>query len=275
MILSGTRQLLRAFALLTALAFVALFVGSAGTDRHFAWTIQPPVTAAFLGAAYAAGCVLVVLAVRAGTWAALRIPYLTITVFAVLTLIATLVHIDRFHFAAPGLLAQLAAWLWLAVYVAVPVLMVIMLIAQERRIEPTRDVPVPLPRVLSIALLAQGVVLLVLGAALYLIPNLERWLWPWTLTPLTARSVASWLVAFGLGALLAGRANDSASLEISAWAYGLMALLELVVLARHVDQLRWAEPAAWAYLALLLGVLATSVAGVRQVRGRAATTSRR
>ncbi len=267
--------MLRAFALLTALAFAALFVGSAGTERHFAWTIQPPVTAAFLGAAYAAGCLLVVLAVRAGTWAALRIPYLTITVFAVLTLIATLVHIDRFHFAAAGLLARLAAWGWLAVYVAVPVLMVIMLIAQERRSQPTRDVAVPLPRVLSVALLAQGVVLLVLGAALYLMPNLERWLWPWTLTPLTARSVASWLVAFGLGALLAGRANDLASLEISAWAYGLMALLELVVLARHVDQVRWAEPAAWAYLALLLGVLATSVAGIRQVRGRAATTSRR
>ena len=78
MILSGTRQLLRAFALLTALAFVVLFIGSAGTERHFAWTIQPPATASFLGAAYAAGCVLVVLAVLAGSWAAMRIPYLTI-----------------------------------------------------------------------------------------------------------------------------------------------------------------------------------------------------
>jgi hypothetical protein len=57
-LLPGTRWLLCAFSLLTALAFVVLFVLSASTEQHFAWTIQPPVTAAFLGAAYAVGCVL-------------------------------------------------------------------------------------------------------------------------------------------------------------------------------------------------------------------------
>ena len=57
MILPGTRRLMGAFSLLTALASVVLFVLSASTEKYFAWTIQPPVTAAFLGAAYAAGCV--------------------------------------------------------------------------------------------------------------------------------------------------------------------------------------------------------------------------
>jgi hypothetical protein len=274
-ILLGTRRLLRAFSLLTALAFVVLFVLSASTEQHFAWTIQPPATAAFLGAAYAAGCVLVILAVRAGTWAALRIPYVTIAVFAVLTLLATMLHIDRFHFGSPGGVARFAAWLWLAVYVVVPVLMVIMLVAQERRIGVNSDVTVAVPRFLSAALLAQGVLLFGLGATLYLVPSLQSVLWPWPLTPLTARAVAAWLVAFGLGAALASRATDLGRLEISAWSYGLMAVLELVVVIRHLEVIRWPEPSAWGYLSLLAWVLATSVGGLWQVRGRASTASLR
>lgn len=269
MILPGTRRLMRAFSLLTALAFVVLFVLSASTEKYFAWTIQPPVTAAFLGAAYAAGCVLEILAVRAGTWAAVRIPYVTIAVFVVLTLLATVLHIDRFHFGSPDVVARFAAWLWLTVYVVVPVLMLIMLVAQERRIGVNSDVTVAVPRFLSVALLAQGVLLFGLGVALYLVPSLQSVLWPWLLTPLTARAVAAWLVAFGLGAMLASRATDLGSLEISAWAYGLMAILEFVVVIRYMDLIRWTEPSAWGYLSLLAGVLATSVAGVWQVRGRA------
>jgi hypothetical protein len=49
------------FAIAAALAFIAgilLFVLAAGTDRFFSWTIEPPLTAAFLGAAYWAACVL-------------------------------------------------------------------------------------------------------------------------------------------------------------------------------------------------------------------------
>jgi hypothetical protein len=274
-ILLGTRRLLRAFTLLTALAFVVLFVFSALTEQYFAWTIQPPATAAFLGAAYAAGCVLVILAVRAGTWAALRIPYLTIAVFAVLTLLATVLHIDRFHFGSPGLPARFAAWLWLAVYVLVPVLMVIMLVAQERRAGSDSDVTIAVPRFLAVALLGQGALLIVLGAVLYVVPATQSVLWPWQLTPLTARAIAAWLVAFGLGALLASRANDLARLEVSAWSYGLMAVLEFVVLVRNVGSVRWTSVATWGYLLLLSGVLATSVAGLVQVRARARTPSLR
>ena len=285
MILHGTRWLLRAFATLTALAFVVLFVLASSTEHHFAWTIQPPATASFLGAAYAAGCVLVVLALLSGSWAAMRIPYLTILVFAVLSLLATVVHIDRFHFASSGGLPRFAAWLWLAVYIVVPVAMAIMLVRQERRLGPapglaaeisdTTGDRVPLPRLLAVALVVQGAVLLILGLALYLLPALERVLWPWALTPLTARAVASWLIAFGLGAVLAGRADDLARLEICAWSYGLMAVLEIVVVARHVDVIRWSQPATWGYLLLLLGILATSAAGVGLIRGRAPTTSPR
>src|SRR3954453_3681477 len=97
-VLAPMRVLLVVFAVLTAMAVVALFVLSGQTDQTFAWTIQPPLTAAFLGAGYAAGFVLVVLALRDPVWAHSRVPVLTILAFVALTLVATLLHIDRFHF---------------------------------------------------------------------------------------------------------------------------------------------------------------------------------
>src|SRR5919199_1250755 len=96
-VLRPMRALLVVFGVLTLLAVAALFVRPETTDRYFAWTIKPPVTAAFLGAAYLAGCTLVVLSLRAVAWAHARAAVVTILVFTVLTLVATVVHLDRFH----------------------------------------------------------------------------------------------------------------------------------------------------------------------------------
>jgi hypothetical protein len=53
----GARLLFTAFGALTALALVVLYVLAGSTDRFFAWTIDPPITAALLGAGYRAGVV--------------------------------------------------------------------------------------------------------------------------------------------------------------------------------------------------------------------------
>src|SRR4051794_27026075 len=145
MILPGTRLLLFVFGALTFLAFLALFVMAGHTDRYFAWTIVPPVTAAFFGAAYAAGCAGVFLGLRSGRWAGIRVPYVGILVFTLVALAATLLHLDRFHFKAVGTVARFAAWLWLGVYVLIPVAMLSMLFVQERRGGGGGDQRPPLP----------------------------------------------------------------------------------------------------------------------------------
>ena len=118
------RALLMVFCALTALAVGALFVLSDNTAETFAWTIKPSITAAFLGAGYAAGFVLVALSLRDPVWAHNRVPVLTIFVFVALTLVATLVHINKMHFdddfGGLSFLAKAAAWFWLAVYVVRP-----------------------------------------------------------------------------------------------------------------------------------------------------------
>lgn len=267
-VLPGMRRLLIAFALLTLLGFTSLFVGSTQTERAFAWTIDPPLTAAFLGAGYGAGCVLVLLALRARAWVHARVAVVTVLVFMLLTLVATLLHLDRLHFTSPELLARAAAWFWTAVYVVVPVAMLALLPLQER--VPGEDPPrlVPLPRGLSAALAVQGSLLLAVGAVLFAVPATQSVLWPWQLTPLTARTVGSWLIAFGFAAVLALRERDLERLELAAIAYTAFGALELVALARFAGVVRWGEPAAWVYLALLLTIVPTGAVGWAAV-GRA------
>jgi hypothetical protein len=265
---SGMRILLGAFAVLTALATGALFILAEMTDETFAWTIEPPLTAAFIGAGYAAGFVLVVLCLRDPLWAHNRVPVLTIFVFVVLTLAATLLHIDRLHFdddfGGLGLLAKGAAWFWLAVYIVVPVAMLVLIVVQERA--PGDDPPQrhPVPVVLRVALALESAVLLVVGATIYVVPPTSASVWPWPLTPFTGRIVAAWLLAFGLATALAAVAGDLRRLRTAAIAYAVFGVLALVALARFPGTLDWGRPAAWVFVALTVAVALTGAAGWRQ-----------
>lgn len=73
----ATRVLLLAFITLTLVATNQLFVLARHTATLFSWTIQPPLSAAFLGASYFAGCVLSVLALRSRSWRTARVPLVT------------------------------------------------------------------------------------------------------------------------------------------------------------------------------------------------------
>ncbi|WP_341359823.1 hypothetical protein V5H98_00665 [Georgenia sp. M64] len=220
-----TRALLGAFTLLTLLAVVSLVGGAAQTDRTFAWTIQPPATATFLGVGYLSGTVLVVGSWRSRSWARTRTPVLVIGVFTALTLAATVLHLDRFHLGAGGL-AEGAAWAWLIVYVVVPLWIGVTLVRQGR---PAAGRGRRLPNVLRVALAAEGAVLAVVGAVLYLVPAASASWWPWALTPLTARAVASWLLAYGLAAALLVGADRLDLLEVPALAYTVLGVGELAV----------------------------------------------
>src|SRR3712207_7922481 len=69
-------------------------------------------------------------------------------------------------------------------------------------------------------------------------------------TTLFRSVVAAWLLAFGLCAILAWRSRDLARLDVAAWAYGLLAVLELVVILRFPGTVRWSSAAIWVYLAV-------------------------
>jgi hypothetical protein len=261
-VLRPTRVLLVAFGVLTLLAVAALFVRPETTDQFFAWTIKPPLTAAFLGAAYAAGFTLVLLSLRSEAWVHARAAILTIFVFTVLTLIASLAHLDRFHLDVPTAFPRYAAWFWLTVYVVIPIALVVLLTLQARAPGTHPPRARPLPRPLAVALAVEGAVMLAAGIALFVRPG---WLsaWPWPLSPLTSRIIGAWLVSFGVAALAAVAEADLGRLRAPAIAYLVFAVAELLALLRYRSTLAWDTAPAWLYLGFLVLVGVTAAVGVR------------
>jgi hypothetical protein len=260
-LLPGTRAILAAFVVLTAVATYDLFLQPARTQAGFAWTIHPPLTAAFLGAGYGAGCVLTILGLRARTWADARLTATTVLVFVVLTLTATLLHLGQFHFRASGIIPQFAAWFWLAVYLTVPLGLTAATTAQTRRRGADLPRDQPLPIWLAIVLAAQGAVMLTGGIALFADWHSAATLWPWTLTPLTAGAIAGWLISFGVAAILALLERDLRRLHAATAGYTVFGLLELLAVARFAGQIHWASPAAIIYLTVASSVVAAGSAG--------------
>src|SRR4051795_4753467 len=165
---SGTRALLGAFAVLTALATHQLLVLGGHTERFWPWSIKSQATVGFLAAAYAAGFLLSVLSLRQRSWAHVRVAVATVTVFTFVTLIATIVHAHRLHLHDAGPLARGAAWFWLVVYVVIPLVGLVVIGRQEEgRLR--RDVVLRRLSVrLRLALAGQGLVLFAAGAVLFL-----------------------------------------------------------------------------------------------------------
>jgi hypothetical protein len=265
-VLRPTRALLVVFGVLTLLAVAALFVRPETTDRFFAWTVTPPLTAAFYGAAYLAGFTLVVLSLRADAWAHARAAVVTIFIFTLLSLVATLVHNDRFHFGSSAPVARGAAWFWLAVYVVVPVVLVVLLVVQARAPGTHPERARRLPRPLAAALAVEGTVLLAVGVVLFARPGLLT-AWPWPLTPLTSRVVGAWLVSFGIAAWLAVYEDDLARLRAPAIAYLVFGLAEIAALLRYAHAISWQKAGSWGYLTFLVLVVLTAAAGVLLTRG--------
>jgi hypothetical protein len=265
---AGTRWLLVAFAVLTLLAVNQLFVLSDVADRFWAWTINTEMTAAFIGAAYAAGFVLSVLSLRQDRWSRIRVPLITVTVFTVLTAVATLIHSHRLNLRSGGPVAEAAAWTWLAVYLLIPIACTVVVVRQEvawrLRSGPRRRPVEAMPGWLAGVLGGEGAVLLTAGVLLFggsaTVHHSEAAMtmfWPWPITPLSAMVIGAWLIAFAVAAALAIYEGDLGTLLVSAVTYTVFGVLELVALAWYWPQVYAASPWLWGYLALLVAVVGT------------------
>lgn len=192
------RVMLMLASVLVFISGVQLFVFTEQTDRFFAWTIKPPLTAAFLGGAYWSSMLLEWLAAREMYWAQVRGAVSAVLGFTLITLVVTLVHLDRFHLDSDDVLTRTAAWAWLIVYAVVPPVLAILLIMQMRA--PGGDPPVvaPLPAWLWPIIGLQAAALLAVGAMLLVAPGCAVPLWPWQLTPLTARAIGACWSDWGL-----------------------------------------------------------------------------
>ena len=253
------RMLFGAFAALAFGAFVLLFVLSQETEDWFSWTIQPPLTAAFLGASYLAALVLFVWTARYGDWRSAQATLVPVSVIAVLLLVATIIHEDRFH-------DDLFGWFWKAAYLLAPIAIAVAVARQLRRAGQDGRARAPLPGLLRVALAIQGITMLVVGIYLFVDPGSADSLWPWDLTPLTARAIGAFVAGFGASALHAVFVNDLHSFEGAALAYGVLGAFQLIALAIHAGDLTGDDGDTLLYVIFLVSVAAAGFGGWRSAR---------
>lgn len=227
----------------------SLFLLADQTDRYFAWTIEPPLTAAFFGVLYWSGCLLALLCAFERDWTHTRPligPVLTVTI---LLLVATLIHIERFH------MDSVTGWLWVILYAGlVPV--TVFLVARQRRDgggDPPRTAP--FPGWFSRLLVASAAGALAFGAALFVAPEEIVSIWPWTLTALTARAIGAWGLGGAVFLVLLAREGDWIRARPAMLSFAFFGALELVALARYGGTLDWDSAEAWIYLGFLVGTI--------------------
>lgn len=270
--LGAMRVLLYLASLLVILAGGFLTVFADSTETHFAWTIDPPLTAAFLGANYLGTSVIEFMAARQQAWANARIAVPVVLFFTVLTGIATVVGHRYLHYGT------VYYWIWMTVYVAVPVVMAALLILQLRVEGADPPAGRPLSAPLRSGLLTQGAILTLLGLGLIFAPSFTEGLWPWPLTPESAVVdwhggtvpppsnciyVGVWLLSIGFACFHAARENDA--LRIRPWmaSFVAIAVLQLGVLARFSSDVNWGALSTLGYAAFLASMPTVGIGVLR------------
>jgi len=264
--LTGMRLILYVASFLVLAVGISLYTLSEKTDVYFSWTINPPLTAGFLGAGYLASFLLELLSAREKVWAKARPAVPGVWAFTFLTLIVTLVHFDRFHFGNPVWITRTGTWVWLIVYITVPVALGILWVLQARQpgIDPPRTAP--LFAWMRTLLIFQGVVMFFFGVGMLLFPDLMIPLWPWKLSALTSRAIGAWGVGIGVLALQAAWENDLRRLSTFLLSYCVYGVLQTVNVLRYPATLDWARLSSPIYLIFVLSVLLVGGYGVWKTR---------
>ena len=252
---------------LTAGTGLALSLLPDRTGDYWAWTIAASPSAAFFGAGYVGAAVALALAARGRAWQNVRLVVVLALTLTSLALLVTLLHPGPFAFEGGD--TQPVAWIWLAVYAALPPLLALTLHRQERA--GGRHEYGGLPAAAAATRAGAGVVGAGLGALglAYVAgwDTAQSW-WPWPLTPLTAGVLGAWLLTFAVGLLwFALRDPSWARAWIGAVALAVTAGLDLVAAVRLRDDLDGGV-SALVYVAVLAALLVGVGLAARAEAGR-------
>jgi hypothetical protein len=166
---------------------------------------------------------------------------------------ATLLHLDKFtHDGLP-----FAAWA--AIYAVAPIGLPLLYLAQ-RRATRVALADTPMPRRVRILLGVAGGAVVAAALLAFAAPQGMIELWPWSLTPLTGRIVATVMALFGslwVSVALAG-GRSAARIPLEAHALGLVFLL--LAAARGHGEVDWTNPLSAILVAAVTGMALVDVA---------------
>jgi hypothetical protein len=239
------------------LAVLSIGLTPASTPTSFAWPILPVVMAAVLGAFYMSSAPLFLFPLFARRWENIRVMILPATLFTVIELVATFLHWDKFS------VGTLPFYVWFASYILPPPIFIALYWWQERKaVKLPASSLSPLHPALRWPLVFLGGYLTLGAIVVFIVPDLLIPLFPWKLTPLTARSLCGWLIAVGTLLLSMARENNGARVRLGTPMLMLITPALLLQMARYANEVNWLNPILWLALALfaLIGLVALILA---------------
>jgi hypothetical protein len=250
---------LAVFAILIP-AFVILWWMPTQTADAWAWTIKPAMTPIFMGSGYAAGAYFFARAFRARNWHHVSAGVLSAAIFALFMLGATLLGWDRFNHGNAPFVGAFMFYGWVIVYILSPPLVLLLWLRNERT-DPRRPDPndARLPPAVLLAARAFGLGAITAGAVFYIAPSVAIGIWPWHLTPLTARVLASFTIQVASGALLLSRDDRWSTWRILLQTFLLASFLMLIGAARAWSDFDHGNPLSWMFVGGLAAMAAAIV----------------
>jgi peptidoglycan/LPS O-acetylase OafA/YrhL len=231
------------------------------TDDLWAWTIAAPLTPIFMGAGYGAGAYFFLRVYRTRRWHEVSVGVLSAAVFALLMLITTLVHFDKFNqgkahdgLPDPPVLATVAYYGWTIVYILSPWVVGWLWWRNQRRDPRVPEDGEPLvPADVRVAARVIAIGALIGAAAMLFSPGTVIDNWGWGFTELTARVLGCFTAQVGTGFLLLSFDPRWSSWKVLVQTFLIAVALLLVGAIREWDTFLEDRPMQWAYLAGLVG----------------------
>lgn len=226
--------------------------------RAIPWAV-PPMHARFIGALYFS----VALWLGWSLFSAhVRTTAVVVPVAALWTgwlLLVSLLHLGEFNFARPPV------WFWFFAYLVYPVMGARLAWLDRNSPLPTKARPVD--RWLPVYFNLQGLLLVVLGACLFLAPTWSATQWPWKIPPFLAQIYSGPFLGYGLGSLLLARRSFDFEVRIGAVSLLLFVCMVLVASVLHLAlfDLKSASAILW-FASLAVAALGLGAVTVRTLR---------
>ena len=250
-VLPTTRWLSAFIAPFLLVAFVLLYGFPSHTARLFAWPILGTMTPMVLASAYLGGFWFFVQALRERRWAAVKLGFPAVALFATLLGIATVLHWEKFSHG------HVAFWLWAGLYFTAPFLVVAAWLTNRAVEAAPQDDELRIGEVARWAIGGVGLATLLTGILMFVAPPAMIAMWPWPLTPLTCQVVGA---IFCLGSAGLGVVRDPRWITVRLMVQVEVVMVGLMSVAavRARAELLTDRPLTWLLLGGFAGMLAGS-----------------
>jgi hypothetical protein len=268
-LLVATRVLALVIVPVLVAAFTILFGFPSHTKRLWAWTIHPDLAALIMGGAYLAGAWFFTRGLFDGRWHRVAVGWLAVIPFTALLGVATFLHWDKFNHD------HVSFWAWLILYTATPIALPILWVRNQKAAGTPPPSALELPPPLRVVMTFWGSLLMAAALLVFIRPAAALARWPWALTPLTARtlaSFASFLAVVWLAFAFTGQWSRLA-IAFEATTLGLVVVVLAVLRGRH-DLVGGQRTLVFGVLLGAAVAWSLAVLGWATVRRREATHSR-